>query len=372
MKHAFLFILFTLVVIASSFPAQATILFAGGEDSDFILNGAAASTSAATFSSGYARESIALSSGVNVTQSPPSSSFVTPAFTASSILWVHANIDITPSGQCCQANAADLLRVFSPDGYPRISVTQSISNPSGVFTIYSINSSGSYTSLISMASGCFVFGHVSAFDLYINYATSGEVTLYCNGQQVADYTGNVTTNSATQLNQVQFGPWSGPSSYAYYNDTTNWSEIIVSTTNTRSMRLVTLPPAANGNTDTFDTGGVSNVNETTLSTANPNASGTSGEEQEYTVTTSSFPSGSYSVLGVWLNAYTQVGTTGPQHLQGVVRTGGTDYTSSNLSPPQSAWGFVSTNWVTNPNTGVAWTTGNLTAAGFNIGFNSQN
>ena len=44
-----------------------------------------------------------------------------------------------------------------------------------------------------------------SLDFYINYATSGEVTLYCDGTSYADYTGNVTTNSATQLNQVALG-----------------------------------------------------------------------------------------------------------------------------------------------------------------------
>ena len=75
---------------------------------------------------------------------------------------------------------------------------------------------------------------------------------------------------------------------------------------------------------------------------------------------------------VWLNMKAQVDTTGPQHIQGMVRAGSTDYTSSNLSPPQGSWGWISTDWTTNPNTGVAWTTSDLSAVGFNLGFKSQN
>ena len=149
-----------------------------------------------------------------------------------------------------------------------------------------------------------------------------------------------------------------------------WSEFIVATTDTRNLRLATLAPSANGNTDNWDTGGVSNVNETTDNTSTVNASGTAGQIQEYTVT--SLPSGSFQVQDVWLNMKAQVDTTGPQHIQGMVRAGSTDYTSSNLSPPQGSWGLISTDWTTNPNTGVAWTTSDLSAVGFNLGFKSQN
>jgi hypothetical protein len=359
-----LIVLFVLALMPLA-PANATILFAGGEDSDFVnLNGAVASTTAGTFAAGYARESITLNGGVTsacAAASPPTSYFMTPTFTANSVIWVHANF-YQPNQTCI--SVTDVLRVYSPDGNARIVVQQGTAAP-GQYNIYTRNAAGTQTLLVSMTTPCFVGGRLIPLDLYINYASSGEVTLFCNGVQVADYTGNILTDSATQLDQVQFSYQSSFNLYPSY-----WSEVIVATTNTRAMRLVTLAPAANGNTDNWDTGGVSNVNKTTLTTTTVNASGTSGEIQEYTV--NALPSGTFSVLGVWLNAYTEVDTTGPQHIQGMVRTGSTDYTSSNLSPPQSAWGFVSTNWLTNPNTGVAWTTGDLGAAGFNIGFESQN
>jgi hypothetical protein len=361
--------LFVLAILAAGFlvasSASATTLFVGGEDSDFInLNGAAASTTAGTFSSSFARESVGVYSATcELTNVPPASYFMTPTFTASSILWIHANY--YNGGDCASQSAADILRVYSPDGYPRIAINEPASTSFGQFTIYTINQAGTYTSLASMTTACFTPGRLIPLDLYINYSSGGGVTLYCNGVQVASYTGNVTTNSATQLNQVQFsGQISQSTSY--------WSEIIVSTTNTLSQRVAKLTPAANGNTDTWDVGGVSNINETTLSTSNPNASGTAGELQEYTIGTSTLPSGSYSVVGVYLNAYTQVDTTGPQHLQGVVRTGGTDYTSVNYSPTQSAWGVISIPFLTNPATANAWALSDLTNVNFNIGFESQN
>jgi hypothetical protein len=340
--------------------ANATILFAGGEDSDFVnLNGAAASTTSGTFSSGYARESMQVIASNCQNNDPPVNYFMTPTFTANSTIWVHGNYQLAANNGCTLYG--DIIRALSPDGYARIVVEET--GTVGQFSIYTRNQAGTQTLLVAMATPCFTVAHLIPIDLYINYASSGEVTLYCNGVQVADYTGNVTTNSATQLSQVQFG---GDISIG----NTFWSEVIVATTNTRSMRLVSLTPTANGNTDSWDVGGVSNINEATLNTTTVNASGTSGEIQEYTV--GAMPSGTFTVLGVFLNAQAQVDTTGPQHLQGIVYTGGTAFTSSNLSPTQSAWSFVTTNWLTNPNTGVAWTTGDLGAAGFNIGFESQN
>ena len=254
-----------------------------------------------------------------------------------------------------------MLAAYSPDGTPRIVVRQ-VSSTTGVYKISTYNNSSVFTDLVSMSSACFGSA-IHKLDLYINYNVSGEVTLYCDGVSVADYTGNVTTNSATQINKYLL---TSPSSnnYAY------WSEIIVATTDTRNLRLATLAPSANGNTVNWDTGGVANVNETTDNTSTVNASGTAGQIQEYTVT--SLPAGSFQVQDVWINMKAQVDTSGPQHIQGMVRAGSTDYTSGNLSPPQGSWGWISTDWTTNPNTGIAWTTSDLSAVGFNLGFKSQN
>jgi hypothetical protein len=41
-------------------------------------------------------------------------------------------------------------------------------------------------------------------------------------------------------------------------------------------------------------------------------------------------------------------------------------------PPQSAWGVISIPFLTNSATGSAWSLSDLTNAGFNIGFESQN
>jgi hypothetical protein len=361
MKNSLAFLVTALLgaMLLAASSASATTLFAGGEDSDFtIIGNPAPTTTAGYFSSGYAREALYIANSAE----PPNNYALSPTFTASSTFWVHARLF---SSNNDSANY-DLLRVLSPDGVARIIVRAT--GTAGKYKIATGNAAGTITDLVTMSSACFGAGALNSFDLYINYGSSGEVTLYCNGASYADYSGNVTTNSATQLNQILLGSSnSGPCCGFVF---TGWSEVIVATTDTRNLRLATLAPSSNGNTVNWDTGGVSNVNETTDNTSTVNASGTAGQIQEYTVT--ALPSGSFQVQDVWLNMKAQVDTSGPQHIQGMVRAGSTDYTSSNLSPSQGSWGWISTDWTTNPNTGVAWTTSDLSAGGFNLGFKSQN
>jgi hypothetical protein len=341
--------------------AYATILWAGGEDMDFVCVGScAATTNSADYNSGYAREAVGLTAVS--TSDPPADRLISPTFTAGSTLWLHV-YDVAGGGLGGNANQ-EILGLLSPDGVARILIRLVDSYGTGKLKISTRNSAGTITDLVSTASACWNTNRAS-IDVYVNYSSSGEASLYCNGTLLADYTGNVTTDSATQLNQFYAAPAQVCGGFCEA-----MSEFIVATTNTTSMRLVTLVPTANGNTDNWDVGGVSNINEAGLDDTTVNASGTSGQIQEYTV--SSLPSTNLSVLDVRENIRAQVGTTGPQHVQAMVRTASTDYTSSNLAPPQSIWGWVGTDWATNPNTSAAWALTDLTAAGFNMGLESAN
>jgi hypothetical protein len=353
-------------------PSQAhayggTILFAGGEDSDFTMVGGGATVTTGTlYGSGFSRESLNCYpyAGCSMSSTGSPGYFLSPQFTASTTLWIHANLNASQQGSLIY----DILRVLDGSGLPRLALrsTGTTSSAGGLYKVSTINSSNTYTDLVTMSGTCSFLAAWHKLDFYINYGTSGEVTVYCDGIQEADYTGNVTTNGVTQLSQIELGSDGG------YNYTSSyWSEIIVGTADTRRLRLVTAAPSSNGNTHNFDTGAASNVNETTLNTATVDASGTSGEIQEYTWS-NSLPSGSWTVVDFRVAALAQVDTTGPQHLQAMVRTQSTDYTSSNLAPPQVSFGYISNDWLTNPNTGVAWTTSDVTATGFNLGFKSAN
>ncbi len=345
--------LITCLMLAT--PARATILFAGGEDSDFANIGSAAITTfSASFASGYAREALCPQNGSQ--SDPPPTYWMSPTFTAGSTLWLHSNQAFRTN---CSGTNAQLIGVLSPDGVARILVRCS-GGASLTYKISTRNAAGTITDLVTASSGPAIYT-LAALDLFINYSATGEVALYVNSVRVADFSGNVVTDSATQLNQFRVSGITTDSNSGF-------SELIAATTNTTAMRLVTLAPVANGATDTFDVGGVSNVNEVTLSDSTVNASGTASQIQLYTV--GSLPTNNLQIADVVLSARAQVDTTGPQHLQAMVRTASTNYNSASLAPNQSTWGPTWIDWPVNPNTSVAWTASDLSAAGFNIGYES--
>ena len=359
MKKPLLTLILALTVICTPLAAaRATILFAGSEDSDFTCLGECyATTTAGYFNSGYVREALFTVGWW--------SSLLSPTFTASSTLWIHAvygnwGIDngLTP-----------ILEVYSPDGVDRIDLYAS--NTGQTLTIRKVNAAGTATNLATMsgaAAYCFSRPALHPLDLYINYSTTGEVALYCDGAKVADYTGDVTTDSATQLDQFSVWDTDTGDHGNQPNYSQDWSEFIVATTNTTAMHLVTLAASGAGATDNW-TGAYTDVNEVTLNDTTINSTTSSGQIQLYTV--GSLPSGTFSILDVGVNMRAQVDTTGPQHIDAMVRTtDGSNHISSNLAPPQSSWGPVWAGWATNPHTSAAWTASDL-GSGFNTGFESQ-
>lgn len=191
-----------------------------------------------------------------------------------------------------------------------------------------------------------------------SYGAAGTVNVYIDGVLALTFTGDITTDAATVLNGFVLG---ASLSRAY------WSEVIVADTDTRSMSLATLAPVANGNADTFDVGGVSNVSEVVNDDATVNASGTNGQIQQYTV--EALPSGTFGVVAVAVSARAECGLTGPVHLELGVRTGSSDFWSSNFNLTTAMAGYQNI-WTTNPDTTANWTTADLANAGFNIGLKS--
>jgi hypothetical protein len=352
-----LFVLFSAAFLAPK-PASATILWAGGEDNDMTCFGNCVVNNTGfdwTHDGNYSRISLVERKDWAVGL-PMGNYWSSPTFTAGSTLWIHASMGLDNS--CCTTDY--ILAVLSPDGVIRIAV-RNLGSDHSRFIISKRNAAGTLTDLVTQAMSPFGTGNWrNNLDLYINYAVAGQVTLYNNGVPVATYSGDVTTDGATQLNQFQLGGY-----YIY------WSEVIAATTNTCALRLYTLPGVANGVTDTWTNGGVSNVNETVLSDATLNSSNTSAQIQLYTVP--ALPTGTFSIPAVQINMRAAVDTTGPQHIYGLVHTAsdGLNHNSAALAPPQGAYGQVSAQWTTNPATAVAWTMGDLGAGAFNMGFESQ-
>jgi len=216
--------------------ASAQLLFAGGEDIDFICNGGgscATNTTAGTFRSGWAREAYSV---LGTASDPPSNRFATPVFAANSTLWIHGQYCNTTNTSACISNLTtsnvQLLRVLDGAGYPTLVIRAT--GTSGQLKISSRTSSGVFTDLVTCSSA--FNSSLTQLDFFVNYGTSGEVTLYNGSVPVCDYTGNVTNgDGATTLNQVELtAPLAGNNGTGgQYGGA--WSEVIVATTRTTAM-----------------------------------------------------------------------------------------------------------------------------------------
>jgi hypothetical protein len=361
MPRYLLAVLFAFSLAIGSTEASATLLYSGGEDIDFVCNGSCSvSTNANSFRAGWARESYQASGSAS---DPPSSRFATSVFAANSTLWIHAQLCL---GNGCGSNGTtsnyQMIRVFDSAGNPTLVVRGT--GTTGQVKISSRTSAGVFTDLATCSSVINVT--LAQLDLFINYGTSGEVTLYSNSAQACDFSGNVTNgDGATTLNQVEFaGPTLGTSA--------NWSEVIVATTDTRAMGRFTANTTANGNATGFSgTNVCSSIwNATTANDANFGFTGSNSIVHECT-TNGSIPAGSYNVLGLVMSARVLVGVTGPQHFDFVTRTGGTDYLSSDFAPTTSFTNITNYIQTVNPATSSAWVPSDFQTTGFNVGEESK-
>lgn len=349
-------------VIASA-PASATLLYSGGEDVDFVCSGACF-VGTASYRTGWARQAYGM---VGVSSDPPTNRFATPAFTASATLWVHGQFCVLSgnnSSACGNASTSSgyhMLRIYDSAGNPTLVVQGT--GTSGQVRISSRTSGGAFTTLVTCSSA--MTTSLSQLDLYVSYGTSGQVTLYSNGVQVCDYSGDVTNgDGATTLNMAEFA---SPT-----NTWGMWSEIIIATTDTRAMSRLTANTVANGNTTGFSGTNICSAiwNAASYNDANYGYSGSTNVIHECTVN-NSIPAGAYNVIGLVMSTRALVGASGPLHFNFVTRTGGTDYTSSDYAPTTSFSNISNYIQTVNPATSNPWAISDFQAAGFNIGLETK-
>jgi hypothetical protein len=332
-----------------------TIYFAGTEDVDFTLVGANVVNTGGNYRTAWVRAGIL---GSVSTTDPPANRAVTPVFTSISAFWVHCQY-VQTSTTGVVANGV-ILRVLDSGGVARLVLRETAT--SGTWGMWTRNAAGTFTQLGSNFVTGLVLGGVSApLDLDINYSASGHVNVWFAGVQVFTYSGNITTDSATTLAQVDLCG-AGTTNTVY-------SEVIVADSDTRSMGLWLLNSSTSG-TNTQWTGTASNVNKATINDATFITSATAAQINEYKTGGIALPAGTYAVVAVVTAMRVLVSTTGPQHVDMGFNFNGTRYWSSDYAPSAGFGNFPNLVWATNPNTSAAWTTADLTAATFNYGVQS--
>lgn len=365
MRRLLSFLLLVLLLAVNS-PVEATILFAGNEDADFTRAGTCATncnvtTTTTRFRAAYSRAPIVLNSQSSTDPNPYR--WISPTFTNTGTLWLHfqyGNVDGTAT-----VSGGQMVVVYASDGNPAILVRGT--GTAGQVKLSKRSTGGTFTDLATCTSGALPTIGVTQVDLFINYAVSGQATLYVNSASICTFSGDVTTDSRTQLNQIAYG--------AMTNTTDTYSETIAADADTRAMALVTMEPASAGNATAW-TGTnpcTAIVNSTTFNDGTFISSATNNQLNQCGVkfgnANTTFPSGSFSVNAVVTSFRGQRGASGPQHIEHNLRTGSVDSNSSDVTVTTSFANYYNV-WATNPNGGGAWAVSDLTAAGFNIGVKS--
>ncbi len=316
---------------------MATIYFGGGEDCDFYqVGGGSVSTNTFFFRSTYARCAL-LENTSSTTYWQNWLPFTVSTF------WTSARWSF--SGASTASSGFTMLAWLDSSSLVRVRL---ISTGTNTWKFEKVDGSGTATQL---GSGFTLVptnltGLPDKLDVYMVYNAAGTLTLYLNGIQYFTYSGDVTTNSLTALNNIRLGP-------AANSATTGWSEIILADTDTRSWNLQTLAPVANGNTHDFDTGSpaASNVNEIVLNDATLDGSTTAGQINQYTIP--SIAAGTYTIVSIGVSARMQKGVSGPSKMDLGVRSGGADYWSADQALTV-AWADYQNWWSTDPNTSGTW------------------
>jgi hypothetical protein len=338
------------------------VYFAGGEDVEFTYTGTVINQTNYG-NAAYCREQIEVPSGS--TAWPMTNSISNPAsFGNQASFWVHAQVFPYNSNATTASNI--MLALADSAGVGRLMVRGT--GTAGQLKITTRNAAGTFVDLVTSAANVWtnpVAPLTVAIDLFVNYSTSGQATLYVNGVSVADtLTGvNVTTDSATSLSYVYFGA-AGASDYI-------WSEMIVADSDTRPAHLWLMNSNTAGNAQTW-TGTATSVNKPVINDTTYISAASAGLIEEFKTGGIAFPSGTWAVAAVVMSSRALGGSAGgPTRVEYVTRVGSTDYVGGTWTPPVGSFGNNS-NYIqaTNPGTGSAWLPSDLTAATFNYGIES--
>jgi hypothetical protein len=211
------------------------------------------------------------------------------------------------------------------------------------------------------------------FDVRLEIANSGGViACYVDGVLLNSMSGDTSFISPDSVNEVWVyttGGGSDPNTVAI-------SEVQILDVSTLGRRLATLYLTGTGTTDAWtpSTGATSVATmDEAGSYADSDYASSPTANQIYTGVTSdlSTTAQQYAVDSIVIAYRALHGATGPQNLQGVVRTGGTNYPSGvSVASLTTGFGYTWDAFDTNPDTAGAWTPSDINTAGFETGAKS--
>ena len=318
-----------LLLLCASLKAQ-TIYWAGGEDIDFPNGpGTACTYVGSNVRSGYAR-TVVLSCNASYARSLA----FTPAITS---VWLHAQ----------STNCSDQALGLGKSGTGNSLLFGVGINCNAVIGTYD---GSTWTGLATTGNNIIPNG-ITQFDMQIsNYGASCVVNLYMNGagSPLLTYSGNCTVGGNTSLDTVFL---SGYFTSGGYFSNEGYSEIIVSSTDSRALGLVTLAPNANGTTQSWSTPAYTNINPVSINDANFASDNTNNDVTQYKM--NCLPSGTFSIKDVRIVTRGVEVSGGLTHINSGFYNGSSDQLGTAAVQGLSFTSFLN-DFTINPFTSSAW------------------
>jgi hypothetical protein len=336
-----------------------TFLFVGGEDSDFSKVGGCTVDTATT----AARDTGKTRCSLKVSSTTITDGWVGALTAASSLFWLTArSYAAIGNGTCDNA----VFIAFNDGANRRLMLCNVQGNftSTAFFKLVKRNAAGTHT-ILATSGICPTTLTQQKFDIYVDYQAAGNVKVYLDGALIINYSGDVTTDGATTLDSFSLGQFN--SSVNFSSSQQYWSEVVAATTDTRSLRLVTLPPDADGTTTDWSNTFAS-IDEITFDDLDVNASPTANQVMQYSVSPG-FLTSDPAIEALVIKPRILKGAAGPTQVQGNVRTGGSDFFTAS-SALGTTYAPIHLIFLQNPNTTNPWQASEINDAGFEIGLKS--
>lgn len=325
------------------------VLFAATELESFQRSSATAvtqSTTAGRFDSNFSRGAIEVADGSHYAQAD---------FTAETDGWLHFLAYFTDLNNIEHDNQIFQLRDSSTG-----QVVLQLDGDNGAWDMEYWN--GSSFTEVSIAGGAsgggFPIGELVRFDVqWTIHNSTGVFRIYMNESLIVEFTGDTLQTGFTTIDQLRLSSGSTRVSA----DQTYFSEVIVADEDTRGWRLATLGVTADG-TNTAWTGDYTDIDEIDLDDADDITSDTADQVHGFAVDNVPAEAAGYSVEAVVVGMRANRAASGPQNLQAHVRSGGTDYFSSNVGTLGLGLLPFQAVFATDPGTASAWAQSGVNAA----------
>lgn len=315
-----------------------TVLFAGGEDSDFTCIGATISvnTGVSAFESAYSRCGLTASAYNSPITIPKPFSPVTEA-------WLHWR------GGGNTMAVGDLLQPVvgfcDQDNVPAITIVKTAITTDNYSIVFRYNDGTG--NIVQSSAKLIPFSHAADFDFRVKITGT---TLLCewyrNGELMADHTATlVSTYSISNINLYRTKLVASSGSDGLF-----FSQIVVADEPTIGMKVYTRPPTGNGGVQEF-TGGYAAIDEVTVDSSDSISTPTSARSS-FTRAALTL-SGTQTIRAVSVSSHGNSFTDTLASIKNFLRIGSTNYDGDTIDLSMGNT-KVMTVWNVDPSTGVKW------------------